>query len=45
VLWILDGIWCIRDQPFRQCLHDKSPGTAVVVVGSDTTDPEKEPSR
>lgn len=32
ILWILDGIWCIRDRPFRQCLHDKSPGTAVVEV-------------
>lgn len=45
VLWILDGIWCIRDQPFRQCLHDKSPGTAVVEVGSAKADPDKEPSR
>jgi uncharacterized RDD family membrane protein YckC len=39
VLWILDGIWCIRDRPFRQCLHDKSPGTAVVEVPQ-----EKEPA-
>ncbi|WP_035738885.1 RDD family protein [Glycomyces arizonensis] len=39
VLWILDGIWCIRDRPFRQCLHDKSPGTAVVEVPR-----EKEPA-
>lgn len=45
VLWILDGIWCIRDQPFRQCLHDKSPGTAVVEVAGEKADPEKEPSR
>ncbi|MDA1362565.1 RDD family protein [Glycomyces luteolus] len=45
VLWILDGIWCIRDQPFRQCLHDKSPGTAVVDVSGEKADPEKEPSR
>lgn len=45
VLWILDGIWCIRDRPFRQCLHDKSPGTAVVEVGSETADSDKEPSR
>lgn len=45
VLWILDGIWCIRDRPFRQCLHDKSPGTAVVEVGSETAEPDKEPSR
>ncbi len=39
ILWILDGIWCIRDRPFRQCLHDKSPGTAVVEVPQ-----EKEPA-
>jgi uncharacterized RDD family membrane protein YckC len=45
ILWILDGIWCIRDQPFRQCLHDKSPGTAVVEVGGEKAEPEKEPSR
>ncbi|WP_100448750.1 RDD family protein [Glycomyces xiaoerkulensis] len=32
ILWILDGIWCTRDRPFRQCLHDKSPGTAVIEV-------------
>ncbi|GAB3228701.1 hypothetical protein GCM10027447_21210 [Glycomyces halotolerans] len=32
IVWILDGIWCTRDRPFRQCLHDKSPGTAVVEV-------------
>jgi len=43
VLWILDGIWCVRDQPFRQCLHDKSPGTAVVEVRSTEASPEKEP--
>lgn len=45
VLWIFDGIWCIRDQPFRQCLHDKSPGTAVVEVGGAKAEPDKEPSR
>ncbi|MEU5875410.1 RDD family protein [Glycomyces sp. NPDC047369] len=39
ILWVMDGIWCIRDQPFRQCLHDKSPGTAVVEAG-----PQKEPA-
>lgn len=45
VLWILDGIWCIRDQPFRQCLHDKSPGTAVVEVGTGEPESDKEPPR
>ncbi|THV28009.1 RDD family protein [Glycomyces paridis] len=49
VLWILDGIWCIRDQPFRQCLHDKSPGTAVVDAssvdaGTAEAHPDKESS-
>jgi uncharacterized RDD family membrane protein YckC len=44
ILWILDGIWCIRDQPFRQCLHDKSPGTAVVEAGTAEAHPDKEPS-
>ncbi|MCH7229487.1 RDD family protein [Glycomyces sp. L485] len=39
ILWILDGLYCIRDRPFRQCLHDKSPGTAVVEVPR-----EKEPA-
>ncbi|THV33932.1 RDD family protein [Glycomyces buryatensis] len=39
ILWFLDAIWCIRDRPFRQCLHDKSPGTAVVEVTR-----EKEPT-
>ncbi|GAB3648248.1 RDD family protein [Glycomyces tarimensis] len=38
ILWVLDGLYCIRDKPFRQCLHDKSPGTAVVDVPR-----EKEP--
>lgn len=32
LFWLMDGIWCIRDRPFRQCLHDKSPGTIVVEV-------------
>ena len=39
ILWIMDGLYCVRDQPFRQCLHDKSPGTAVVEVPR-----EKEPA-
>jgi uncharacterized RDD family membrane protein YckC len=45
VLWILDGIWCIRDQPFRQCLHDKSPGTAVVEAGKGEPESDKESPR
>ncbi|WP_199038785.1 RDD family protein [Glycomyces salinus] len=40
IFWVLDGIWCIRDRPFHQCLHDKSPGTVVVEVPR-----EKEPDR
>ncbi|WP_035749539.1 RDD family protein [Glycomyces sp. NRRL B-16210] len=44
ILWVMDGIWCIRDQPFRQCLHDKSPGTAVVEAGTAEAHPDKEPS-
>jgi uncharacterized RDD family membrane protein YckC len=45
ILWIMDGLWCIRDQPFRQCLHDKSPGTAVVEVGKGEPESDKEPPR
>jgi uncharacterized RDD family membrane protein YckC len=41
ILWILDALYCLWDKPFRQCLHDKSPGTAVIVA---TTDRAKEPS-
>jgi uncharacterized RDD family membrane protein YckC len=44
ILWVMDGIWCVRDRPFRQCLHDKSPGTAVVEVRSTPAPAEKEPS-
>lgn len=38
ILAIVDNVWCLRDRPFRQCLHDKSPGTMVVVSSND---PEK----
>ncbi|MFC4335012.1 RDD family protein [Salininema proteolyticum] len=36
IVWILDGIWCLTDRPFRQCLHDKSPATIVVSVADET---------
>lgn len=44
IVWVIDGIWCTRDQPFRQCLHDKSPGTAVVEAGTAEAHSDKEPS-
>ena len=28
----LDALWCLWDQPYRQCLHDKYAGTVVVKV-------------
>ncbi|MEV0649343.1 RDD family protein [Phytomonospora sp. NPDC050363] len=31
-LLLADALWCLRDRPYRQCLHDKSPGTTVVLV-------------
>jgi uncharacterized RDD family membrane protein YckC len=32
VLSLLDGLWQLWDQPFRQCLHDKMAQTTVVKV-------------
>ena len=29
--WI-DGLWQLWDQPYKQCLHDKWPGTVVIKV-------------
>ena len=29
--WI-DGFWQLWDQPYKQCLHDKWPGTVVIKV-------------
>jgi hypothetical protein len=29
-LQLIDGLWQLWDQPYRQCLHDKWPGTIVV---------------
>jgi uncharacterized RDD family membrane protein YckC len=30
-LWvIIDGIWCVFDKPYRQCLHDKAVKSVVV---------------
>jgi uncharacterized RDD family membrane protein YckC len=31
-LGILDALWCLWDQPYRQCLHDKFAKTVVVKV-------------
>jgi uncharacterized RDD family membrane protein YckC len=31
--WI-DGLWQLWDQPYKQCLHDKWPGTVVIKVVS-----------
>ncbi|CAM3222457.1 RDD family protein [Stackebrandtia soli] len=41
ILSIIDGLWCVTDRPFRQCLHDKSAFTMVITTESDTT-PSKE---
>ncbi len=31
LLWLLvDGAWCLKDRPARQCLHDKAAATVVV---------------
>ncbi|QSB05658.1 RDD family protein [Natronoglycomyces albus] len=43
VLWLLDSLWCVRDKPFKQCLHDKSPGTAVVFTSEVDAPPESSP--
>ncbi|HET8659900.1 MAG TPA: RDD family protein [Micromonosporaceae bacterium] len=32
LLGLLDGLWQLWDQPYRQCLHDKAAGTTVVKV-------------
>ncbi|TMM36878.1 MAG: RDD family protein [Actinobacteria bacterium] len=32
VVALLDGLWQLWDQPYRQCLHDKWPQTVVVKV-------------
>jgi uncharacterized RDD family membrane protein YckC len=29
---LVDGLWQLWDQPYRQCLHDKAGGTVVVKV-------------
>ena len=38
IVWIIDGLWCVRDKPFKQCLHDKSPSTAVVLLDEQDTE-------
>ncbi|WP_025272856.1 RDD family protein [Haloglycomyces albus] len=38
-VWLIDGIWCLSDRPFRQCLHDKSPGTIVVDASAEPAEP------
>ncbi|PRY01880.1 RDD family protein [Allonocardiopsis opalescens] len=30
VIGLLDALWLLWDEPFRQCLHDKAAGTVVV---------------
>jgi uncharacterized RDD family membrane protein YckC len=30
VFWLIDSLWFLWDQPFRQCLHDKAAKTVVV---------------
>jgi uncharacterized RDD family membrane protein YckC len=35
IIAFVDGLWCLHDRPFKQCLHDKSPGTMVVLAGND----------
>ena len=35
ILSVIDGLWCVADRPFRQCLHDKTPGTMVVLAVPD----------
>lgn len=33
LLWLaIDGAWCLKDRPARQCLHDKAARTVVVDV-------------
>ncbi|MGI8647210.1 MAG: hypothetical protein DLM55_07095 [Acidimicrobiales bacterium] len=33
LLWLaVDGAWCLKDRPSRQCLHDKAARTVVVDV-------------
>jgi uncharacterized RDD family membrane protein YckC len=40
IVAIADGLWCLRDRPFRQCLHDKNPGTIVIVATTSTQNKE-----
>ncbi|ADD40006.1 RDD family protein [Stackebrandtia nassauensis] len=37
---LIDGLWCLYDKPFRQCLHDKNPGTMVIQVPHDELRPK-----
>lgn len=33
LVWLaIDGAWCLKDRPARQCLHDKAAATVVVDV-------------
>ncbi|HIV58315.1 MAG TPA: RDD family protein [Candidatus Stackebrandtia faecavium] len=38
-LALVDCGWCLRDRPFKQCLHDKTPGT--IVVTTSTAPPQR----
>lgn len=32
LFWLVNVAFCLWDQPWRQCLHDKPPGTVVVTA-------------
>jgi uncharacterized RDD family membrane protein YckC len=32
LFWLLNCLWCLWDQPYRQCLHDKAARTVVVTA-------------
>ncbi len=32
LFWLVNVLWCTWDQPYRQCLHDKSARTVVVTA-------------
>ena len=32
VFWLVNVVWCLWDNPYHQCLHDKAARTVVVAV-------------
>jgi uncharacterized RDD family membrane protein YckC len=32
VFWLVNVLWCLWDNPYHQCLHDKAARTVVVAV-------------